>query len=359
MAEYNKTRRDFIKKTCTASAAILMSNLISCKKENIEGQSGWFKGKQVNPYIDNLRIVCSHDPSMLRGNPQSWDMISQNSPVVKERVHINLDQMATALAETSSATSAWQKIFRKPQDKKWEDVKVAIKVNSIFKNHPRLAVVEKICIVLHELEIPYSNIIIYDAISDASKHYSDSIGKDIPNNVIVSKKSDALGGMIQTYIPQPNTGMYRCVKDIAEGKIDIIVNIAVNKGCNKTVGNLTLTLKNHAGTFNPKPIHFEGGMDYLLAFNKSEAIVGGTPVRQQLCIVDSLWAQRTGPWGTPDSRLSRLVMGTFSPAVDYLTAKKIREPLLNVKHGPIYRFLTSFGYEIPPDLDLVNIAPTV
>jgi hypothetical protein len=72
---------------------------------------------------------------------------------------------------------------------------------------------------------------------------------------------------------------------------------------------------------------------------------GGSPVRQQLCIVDSIWgSKKGGPFVIPDIRLDRLVMGTFSGAVDYLTAKKIREPLMGVTHGPIDRFLSNFGY---------------
>ena len=77
------------------------------------------------------------------------------------------------------------------------------------------------------------------------------------------------------------------------------------------------------------------------------ALWGGNPVRQQLCIVDSIWgSKKGGPHAVPDKRLDRLVMGTFSGAVDYLTAKKLREPLMGVTHGPIDRFVKEFGYTV-------------
>ncbi len=56
--------------------------------------------------------------------------------------------------------------------------------------------------------------------------------------------------------------------------------------------------------------------------NKSNAILGGSPVRRQLCIVDSIWGMKKGSLGEPDTQLCSLIMGTFGPAVDYLTAKK-------------------------------------
>ncbi len=357
MSSCNNSRRRFLRRASAASAACIIPCFIACAKEKVSGKSGWETGKQINPAIENLRVVCCHDPSMVRTDPVKWDMAGQNAPVVRERVHKNLDEMAKSLAQVDSTSAAWSKIFKKAKQKQWREVKVAIKVNCISKNHPRYAVVEKICLVLHDLGIPYSNIIIYDALSDAIKHYQQAVEKELPAGIVVSSKADALGGMVETYVPQPISAKYNCVKDLAEGSIDILINIAVNKGCNKTVGGLTLSLKNHAGTFNPKPIHMGGGMDYLLAFNRSEAIVGGSPVRQQLCVIDSLWGAKKGPWGAADKRLSRLIMGTFSPALDYLTAKKIREPLLDAEHNGIERFLTSFGYTIPDNLDIINVAP--
>jgi hypothetical protein len=227
MSANKKTRRKFLKIAAAGSLYILAYNFISCSKEVkvIKENQAWKNGMQINPNIDNLRVVCCHDESMLTGDPDSWKMAAQNAPVVPEQVHKNLDQMAKSLAQVPDATSAWRIIFQKPQNKQWQNVRVAIKVNASLENHPRLAVVEKICNALHGLGIPYENIIIYDAISDASKHYTDAVGKELPDKVIISKDGEALGGWTGVYIPSPRERMVKCVKDIAEGKIDILVNI--------------------------------------------------------------------------------------------------------------------------------------
>jgi hypothetical protein len=87
--------------------------------------------------------------------------------------------------------------------------------------------------------------------------------------------------------------------------------------------------------------------------NMSSAIVGGTPPRQQLCIVDSLWADNNNnPDGAPTNVLSRLVMGTFAGAVDYLTSVKIKQDIQvtqigdknNMDMTQVARLLTLFGY---------------
>ena len=193
---------------------------------------------------------------------------------------------------------------------------------------------------------------------DASKFYAEFIGNGLPKGVVVSRLSDALGGMVDTDVPDPYPGKFKCTAALVRGEIDILVNCAVNKGHNKSYGETTLTLKNHAGTFEPKPIHRGGGLDYIIAINKSEAILGGTPVRQQLCIVDSLWAMTTGPSGTPDKEVCRLIMGTFGPAVDYLTAKKVRESVMGVSQNKsLERFLTDFGYSDLKKLDIVSVNP--
>jgi len=350
-------RRDFLKTVSIGAAGIL----VSCSKSESSNQasvSAWTPGKKINPAIDNLRVVCCHDHTMINGDPQTWDMKAQNAPVNAEKVYKVLDEMAMALASKGSAQEAWQTIFQKPPAKNWQDVRAAIKVNCISENHPRVAVVAKVCEELHTLGVPCGNIIIYDSDDDASKFYTEFIGKGLPQGVVVSRMSDALGGMIDADVPDPYPGKFKCTAALARGEIDVLVNIAVNKGHNKDYGETTLTLKNHAGTFEPRPIHKGGGLDYIIAINKSNAILGGTPVRQQLCIVDSLWAMTKGPFGTPDKQVNRLIMGTFGPAVDYLTAKKVREPVMGVTHNKsIERFLTDFGYADLNKPDIVQVNP--
>jgi hypothetical protein len=315
-----------------------------------------FDGRRsVNPDIDNLSVICGINTGMITGDPSSWEMEGQNSVVDAAQVEKTLDAMATSLAKTDSFNAAWSRIFRKPAHKEWTGVKAAIKVNCIAVNHPRIAVVNKVCMELQRLGIPAANIIIYDGCHNAAQFYSAYVGKELPPGVRVSDKYSDLGGTVKTAIPAPHKGNFSCAKALTDGTIDIVVDIAVNKGHQQGFGGTTLTMKNHAGTFDPKPLHVGGGMDYLIAFNKSDAIRGKDSARQQLCIIDSLWGAKNGPGGPPDKRLDRLVMGTFSPVVDYLTAKKIREPHLNATHKNIERFITEFGYKIGEIPDMTTI----
>ena len=84
-------------------------------------------------------------------------------------------------------------------------------------------------------------------------------------------------------------------------------------------------------------------------------------MRQQLCIMDSLVAAVGGPGGTPGRRVNKLAMGTFGPAVDFLTVKKIREADMAASHSDVAdRFLTAFGYQptAGDNLDFVTVAPS-
>jgi len=340
------TRRNFIKTTVIATGGIMANSqpVFSAKKT---GATVFTPRMAVNPAIDNLRVVCGVNKAMITGQPSSWDMAAQNSPVDSAQVERTLDAVALSLTRKENVPDAWKTIFRKPENKTWESVKAAIKVNCIGKNHPRLAVVNKICHELNNIGVAYNNIYLYDGTSNAGPLYSPFVGKGLPAGVIISDKNNAMGGTIKMAIPEKNNyPSYKCTKMVADGSIDILVNIAVNKSHDKNLGGTTLTLKNHAGTFEPLRIHTGGGLDYILGFSKSNALWGGSPVRQQLCIVDSLWGSTTGgPFVVPDKQLDCLVMGTFSGAVDYLTAKNIRKPLMGAEHGPIDRFVTDFGYE--------------
>ncbi len=338
------TRRDFIRQTVLGVGGMMAAGSTAFGKGDPVNHV-FVPRMAVNPDIDNLRVVCGVNPAMVKKDPTSWDMAAQNEPVDKEQVERTLDAMAAALARKTDAPESWKTIFRKPENKPWSAVIAAIKVNCIGKNHPRLAVVNKICIELNRLGVEYKNIFIYDGTHNADSFYSSYVGSALPAGVVVSDKNKALGGTIKLPIPEKKNNAYHCTKMIADGTVDILVNIAVNKSHDSKLGETTLTLKNHAGTFEPKHIHVGGGLDYILAFSKSNALWGGTPVRQQLCIVDSIWgSKKGGPFVIPDVRLDRLVMGTFSGAVDYLTAKKLREPLMGVTHGPINRFIEDFGY---------------
>ena len=348
------SRRDFLSATAAGAGGILASGIMPAFGDDIKG--AWTNGMKINPSIDNLRVVCCIDPAMIKADPRSWDIASQNNPVNAEKVLRNMDAMACALAQKNAPHEAWGSIFQKPASKEWQDVKVAIKPNCFMPNNPRVAVIDAVCRALVSLGVRPSNIIIYDGRVGAKDKYGAFVGKGLLAGVVVSDGNNALGGAIDAPVPAPYKGKFKCSASIANGTIDILVSIAVNRGHH--MAGVTMTMKNHAGTFDPMPIHLGGGLNYIIAFNKSEAILGGEPVRQQLCIVDSLWAQTKGPMGAPNKRPCAILMGTFAPAVDYITARRIREPLMGCTHPPeLKRLMTDFGYTGFENLDFVKVEP--
>jgi hypothetical protein len=275
-----------------------------------------------------------------------------------------MDELAKSLARKDDADDAWGTILRKPPSKSWNRVRAAIKVNCIhLQNMPRIAIVDKVCKELIRMGVPAASITIYDGRHNAGRGgaYAGYPGRGLPQGVVVSNRNGSLGGTTQASIPQPRRGNFSCTADIATGAVDILVNCAVNKGHSSSRGSCTLHMKNHYGTFDPQPGHSGDQFAYLIAINKSDAILGGDPPRQQLCILDSIWAMTHGPTGGPPNRAPhRILMGTFGPAVDYLTAKKVREAEMGANHSPyLDRFLTSFGYteNQSTGLELIDVPP--
>lgn len=347
------SRRTFLKTSAAGAAGVALGGVAGPAR----AAGAWSDRMPINPAIDNTRVVCCHDPEMITGWPSRWNMPGQNAPVVVERVENNLDAMAMSLAQKGTAAEAWSTIFRKPSSKTWDQVKVAVKINALGDNHPRLAVIDKVCRELNRLGVPFGNMTIYDAGRSATSLYDTFVGNYLPEGVTVSDG----GG--QCDVPA-ESGALSCTNVIAEESggqvryvVDIIVNIAVNKGHGQSQnGRVTLSMKNHLGTIN---INRCPNMDMLYRMNTADAIVGGDPPRQQLCIVDSLWAAVNGPGGVPDKDTRRLIMGVFGPVVDYLIVKKIREPIMGASHvdSTIDRYLTDFGYG-PGDVgDLVSVDP--
>jgi hypothetical protein len=119
-------------------------------------------------------------------------------------------------------------------------------------------------------------------------------------------------------------------------------------------------MKNHYGTFwDPNVMH---DIQFIFDTNKHDALIGGNPVRQQLCIIDSILACKDGPGANypPDVTPPpcRLIMGTFAGAVDWYVARRLREPnnwYAAGKYNPVVmdRYLTEFGYT-PSDLDAIE-----
>jgi hypothetical protein len=309
---------------------------------------------EINPNISNTLVVACKDEAMVKGTPTSTTFAAQTSAVESARVAANLDAMAMRLANATTPDAAWKAIFR--SSKPWASTRVAIKINvTETRNMPRLAVVEKVCRVIASLGVPAANIIVYDggpesfasATSNYTPYFSTTDSSKIPG--VVSHINDSLGGTTDAPLPDGTTAP--CTADIAKGGIDILVNIAINKG-HIYYGKASLCMKNHYGTFAPNH-----DADYLFAINKSDAIVGGTPPRQQLCIVDSLFAIKTYN-NAPDTMPCYLVMGTFAPIVDYLTVKKIREEVLKYSHDSsiVDTYPTTFGYTAK-DPEWVLVSP--
>ncbi|MBD3390579.1 MAG: DUF362 domain-containing protein, partial [Chitinivibrionales bacterium] len=346
-ARFSGARRRFLQSSATGAAGLAVSAAMP-KKAFAGASQPW---PAINPDIDNLRVVSCRDPNMVSADWEDIinfaDMDAQNDPANRDLIRANMDEMAKVLAQKSDAGDAWATIFQKPGGADWSAKKAAIKVNCIAKNHPRLALVEKVCDELNALGIPYESIFLFDGCSNAYHLYDGYVGDKLPAGAQVSDRNSLLGGTERADIPAPYTECTsaQCTAHIADGTIDILVNMAVNKG-HSIGGKTTLTMKNHFGTFDPHPPDGaqgdpHGNLDYVLSINKSDAILGGAPPRQRLCIIDSLWGMVHGPSGTPNKNTYRIVMGTFGPAVDYFTVKKIREPEMAATHdaADVARFL--------------------
>ncbi|MGA2447088.1 MAG: twin-arginine translocation signal domain-containing protein [Polyangiaceae bacterium] len=358
-------RRDFLKTAAVASAM----GVTATKADKVFAQTtgsgvAWTPGMQINPAIENTRVICCHDTNMLTQTPPNTSWPNQNAYVNAALVSSNLDEMAMQLTQQATATSAWSTIFR--SSKAWASTKVAIKTNGISGlsgNHPRVAIIKKICdVFVDQLGVPAANIVLYDATDDASIVYTStyaSLTDSTKMRCVVSVLAGSLGGYTPVTIANSvaSAGSVQCVADLANGVIDILVNVSVCKvhngpGNTYGLGSVTMCLKNHLGTFNNAPGHAEPmhALAAIMEVNQHEAILGGTPVRQQLCIVDALLCNSQSPGGSWDSRADRIVMGTFAPMVDYTAGINIVQnviragsPVTNLAQN-VPTFLTSFGY---------------
>jgi len=257
----------------------------------------------VHPNVDNLRVVGISDGRMTKAAEpaSSWDR--QNELVVTDVVWDNLDRLACALAQTREGREAWQTIFVKPPGKGWSGTVVGIKTNNIAQQHTRSAVMAKIVHTLtHTLGVKPSNVHIYDACHGYDMNrYTPFAGLTAGCGI-----EDTWGGSTTwTAVPAPwkdGRGKAKCLKHLVDGSVDILINIAMCKGHSHRFGGFTMTMKNHFGTFSPRPGHHSGGQDYLMAINQTPEILGlmdqGTGrvlyPRQQLCLVDGLWASKGG-----------------------------------------------------------------
>jgi hypothetical protein len=375
-------RRDFLKTAAAGAAGAMGISALRFDKLFAQSTGGWVSGLQVNPAIDNKRVICCHDPSMLTSTPSNATWAAQNNAVNATVLASNMDQMAMQLAQKSTATEAWSTIFR--SSKSWASTKVAIKTNAIqgaTGNHPRVAIIKKLCdVFIDQLGVPVANIILYDANADASATYTTyaSLTDATKIRATVSKNAQSLGGMVPVTIAAA-TKSISAPADLVNGVIDILVDICTLKvhsgpGTSYGFGSCSLCMKGHLGTFinqgtdaspSSTGLHV---LEAIFNINKHAAILGGNPVRQQLCIVDGLLANG-GNSATWSVRTDRIVMGTFAPIVDYFAASQLLLNSTIMATGPmpalgvtnantlLPQFLTSFGYAATDALEWVECTP--
>jgi len=356
-------RRDFLKTAAAGVAGLTIANV----DKSFAASAGWTDKMPINPDIDNMRVVCCNDAKMLKKTMSITSFAAENDCVDSARVAANMDDMARMLAAKPNqplpaADAAWRTIFR--SGKAWQDTKVAIKVNCVKEtNMVRAAILQKLCAVLTGFGAQPGNIIIYDGCHSAagttkySPYFSTTDSTKIPG--VVSSFNDALkvgaDALLPVTLPGLPSGLsVKATAQLASGAIDILINCAPNKGHDRPAnGNFTLCMKNHFGTIfssnssytNPSGLH--DNTQILLNSVKLDAIIGGNPVRQQLCIIDSLVGSTAhDPAALPDVVVNRLIMGTFAPAVDYLCVKNVREPVMKATHAAAFvdSFLGAFGY---------------
>ena len=345
MGNRETSRRRFLQMATAGAAGLPFVNF----SEVIAKDSAWTPKLAINPDIDNMKVVCCYDPEMLKSGAVMTNFTSQNNAVNADKVYTNLDEMACRLSGKSSPDQAWKTIFR--SGKAWADTRVAIKVNCVNTFFmPRIAVIAKLCKVLSGFGVQGKNIVIYDGSANAYNPYSPYCSLTDSNkiNAVVSNGNGALGGTTPVTIEGWTSKSFFCTADIALGKVDILINYAVNKGHDRAAnGYFTLCMKNHYGTFGP-PVDMHDNTTPFISINKHDALIGGNPVRQQLCIIDSLTGSNAhNPAAAPDvSPPGRLLMGTFAPAVDYLCVTKIREPIMKSVHNStvVNSLLSYFGY---------------
>jgi hypothetical protein len=359
------SRRTFLKTSTLAAAGL--ATAAGSPQNVLAKKSGWSNGMRINPDIDNLRVVACRDPNMENEKPLKWDQATQNKVVNAAAVSINMDAMACALTQLADAGKAWASLLRKPDSKSWKDVKAAIKVNCAAQPlgmHPRAAIIDKLCKVLNGFGVSYQNITLYDAVDVADSCYAGFKGTLLPADIVVSKDPTLFAAT--DFFPVTVSGEnMQCTTFIQN--CDILINLAINKPHNK-LANITMCCKNHVGTIvrarNNHGNNCPVSLTQLFDLNKHEAIIGtpaaGVPCRQQLCIVDSLWASNLGSWDAiPNMPLYYLVMGTFAPAVDYIVARKIRGTIMgcSLLDNDVNRFITDFGYSDKERQDLLLLSP--
>ncbi len=345
------SRRQFLKKAIISGTTVVVSPMIFVPK----ARAAWAHKTPVHPNVNNLRVVGITDPRMVKSYEAITSWTRQEKVVHPGIVGENIDKLACALAENRNPEEAWKTIFIKPPRKPWSETVVAIKTNHISLQHTHSAVMAKICHTLTAiLGVKPANIHIYDAINGSGMSKSTPFA-GLPGGVRIEDQWGGVNTLTDVAGPWKKiSSRVQCLKHLVDGSVDILVNVALCKGHSDKFGGFTMTMKNHFGTFDPSPGHRSGATEYLMAINQTPEILGPMDQqtgkvlfpRQQLCIVDALWASEGGPGGYPRHQPNFLAMGVFSPVVDYVLATQFRLEKMgwNVDKEVTRRMLTDFGY---------------
>lgn len=353
------SRRKFIKNTVIVGAGMTAFPFVFVRRL----AASWQEKTVIHPNVDNLRVVGITDPRMTKGlEPSARSWSRQNELVNQKLVWENMDRLVCSLTQTRDAGQAWRTLFVSPPGKPWSDTVVAIKTNHIGIQHTRNAVMSGVCRALTEIVgVKPHNIHIYDACHGGDMR-RDTPFTDLPEGCRIE---DRWGGST-TYakISRPWRGgedKAECLKYLVDGTVDILVNMAMCKGHSAKFGGFTMTMKNHFGTFSPAFGHWIGGVDYLMGINMTPEVLGPMDPtsgkvmypRQQLCLVDALWASEDGPNCGPSHQPNFMAMGVTSPILDYVLATKFRGERMGWKPEmeTTRRMLTDFGYS---EADLSN-----
>ncbi|MBU0753541.1 MAG: DUF362 domain-containing protein [Planctomycetes bacterium] len=347
-------RRQFVKSTALGMGALGLGPAFFFPRP-VEPEK-FEPGFRFHPHMDPLRIVGMIDPKMISEVKETAPWRVQDRLVQADRVDENIDLLACELAQEKRPQDAWKKLFIKPPGKAWNETTVAIKTNNIGRQHTRSAVLSKICRVLTDLiGVKPSSIFIYDACHGADMAEKTPF-EGLPEGCNVS---GIWGGFAkETAVGKPwldGNMKVNCLEPLVTGEIDLLINIALCKGHSPSYGAFTMSMKNHMGTFNPRPhAHENGKTDFLFAINRSPLVLGDLDFKtgkvlypkQQLCLIDALWASEQGPICDSSAQPCRLYMGIFSPVLDYLVARDFRSKIMGWRnHDPVLeRFLTDFGF---------------
>ena len=345
------SRRRFVKKAIVMGTTIAAFPMVLLRK----GSPSWAQKTAVHPHVDDLRVVGIADSTMTKAMEPRSSWSRQNELVDTEKAWENIDKLACRLAETRNPGEAWRAIFIRPRRKAWADTVVAVKTNNIGQQHTRSAVMAAIVHTLTEtVGVKASNVHIYDA-SHGCTMERDTPFAGLPEGCHIAGTWG--GSTALTAVPGPwrNTGgKSECLKQLVDGSVDILINLAVCTAHSKRFGGFTMAMKNHFGTFSPRPGHQPGSLNYLIAINQTPEILGPMDERtgkvlyprQQLCVIDALWASKGGPGGNPSHQPNFLAMGVMAPVVDYQVATRFRGETMGwPPHMPATRrMLTDFGY---------------